>query len=106
MGHFEDLEAGFEIKDENILNSLKGFINPNKSDSPIEYDLSSIELYVKENKIDELKQYMLDNDLELSDDNRIISKHRKYFNEASKLLGFGTICEENLFELILWCYFE
>lgn len=81
MEHFEDLEAGFEIKDENILNSLKGFTNPNKSDSPIEYDLSSIELYVKENKIDELKQYMLDNDLELSDDNRIISKHRKYFNE-------------------------
>ena len=83
MAHFEDLEAGFEIKNEDVWNSLKGFTNPNKSDKPIEYDLKTIEGYVTENKIDELKQYMLENDLDLSDDNRIISKHRKYFSEQA-----------------------
>lgn len=80
MEHFEDLEAGIKISDE-LNNLLKDFNNPNKSNTPIEYDINMLKHLIEENDVDKLKQFMLDNDLELSNDERIISKHKKYFLE-------------------------
>ena len=80
MEHFEDLEAGIKISDE-LNNLLKDFNNPNKSNTPIEYDINMLKHLIEENDVDKLKQFMLDNDLELSNDERIISKHKRYFLE-------------------------
>lgn len=47
----------------------------------IEYDINKLKELVSLGDVNEIKQFMLDNDLELSDDGRIISKHIKYFKE-------------------------
>jgi DNA polymerase elongation subunit (family B) len=80
MGHFEDLEAGIKIN-ENISGLLNDFTNPNKSNTPIEYDIDKLKQLVEENNIENIKQFMLENDLELSKDGRIVSKHIDYFHE-------------------------
>ena len=47
----------------------------------IEYDIKKLKELVSSGNVDEIKKFMKDNDLELSNDGRIISKHIKYFKE-------------------------
>ena len=79
MGHFEDLEAGVKIEDENIINELKT-LDYTPSEENKEYDIKVLKELIEAKDVEKIKQFMKDNDLELSEDGRIISKHIKYFH--------------------------
>ena len=80
MGHYEDLEAGVKIEDEELFNQLKG-LDYTPSLENKEYDVKVLKELVDSKDSEKIKKFMRDNDLELSEDGRIISKHIKYFKE-------------------------
>ena len=80
MGHFEDLEAGVKVEDESLLEQLKD-IQYTPSEENKEYDVKALKELVESKDVEKIKQFMKNNDLELSNDGRIISKHIKYFKE-------------------------
>lgn len=80
MGHYEDLEAGVKIEDESLLEQLKD-VQHTPSEENKEYDVKTLKELVETKDVEKIKQFMKDNDLELSDDGRIVSQHIKYFKE-------------------------
>ena len=80
MGHFEDLEAGVKIEDESLLEQLKD-VQHEPSTENKEYDVKVLKELVDAKDVEKIKQFMKDNDMELSVDGRIVSQHIKYFKE-------------------------
>ena len=80
MGHYEDLEAGVKIEDESLIEQLKD-VQYEPSTENKEYDVKALKELVEAKDVEKIKQFMKDNDLELSKDGRIISKHIKYFQD-------------------------
>ena len=80
MGHYEDLEAGVKIEDEKLLEQLKD-VQHTPSEENKEYDVKALKELVDSKDSEKIKKFMRDNDLELSDDGRIVSQHIKYFKE-------------------------
>lgn len=79
MTHYEELALGVKIDNEDLLKQLAD-VQSVDSGSNKEYDLKKLNELISNNSVDELKQFMVDNDLEVVD-NFILSKHKKYFKE-------------------------
>lgn len=86
MGHYEDLESGVKVDSNELVNGIVK--NLSSYGNPIgdvkEYDVKLLKELIEKSEINEICQYMKENDLELSDDGRIISKHIKYFQEQAE----------------------
>lgn len=86
MGYYEDLESGVKVDSTDLINSIVKNLSSygNTIGDVKEYDVKLLKELVEKTNVDELCQYIKDNDLELSDDGRIISKHIKYFQEQAE----------------------
>lgn len=86
MGHYEDLESGVKVDSTELINSIAKNLSSygNTIGDIKEYDVKLLKELIEKTNVDELCQYMKENDLELSDDGRIISKHIKYFQEQAE----------------------
>ena len=86
MGHYEDLESGVKVDSNELINGIAKNLSSygNTIGDVKEYDVKLLKELVEKTNVDELCQYMKENDLELSDDGRIISKHIKYFQEQAE----------------------
>lgn len=86
MGHYEDLESGVKVDSNELINGIVKNLSSygNTIGDVKEYDVKLLKELIEKSEINEICQYMKENDLELSDDGRIISKHIKYFQEQAE----------------------
>ena len=72
MTHYEELALGVKIDNEELLKQLTDVQSVDSGNNK-EYDLKKLNELISNNNVEELKQFMADNDLEVVD-NFILSK--------------------------------